>query len=198
MDIDLGSGLRLTLQNLAPIPNDEWSWFASKLTVKQLPRGGLFCEEGLPTEDLGFVEKGLFRIKYKRENGASVTKEFCAEGAFIGAYSSMLAGRVASMTIEAIEDSTVIAATYSDLKSAYARHPCWQQFGRVIAERLYGEREVRERQLLVLTAAERLAVFRQAHKTILHRLSQADIASYLGINPVSLSRIRRLARRNRK
>lgn len=159
--------------------------------MRLLAKGDLLCEEGVRSDDLGFINKGLLRIVYRGRNGEFVTKDFRSEGDFVGAYSALLRKEPAAFSIEALEPCEIVVLPFTDLLTAYTRHPSWQQIGRLIAESLYVEREVRERQLLLLTATERFAAFRRESRPLLARLSQQHIASYLGISPVSLSRLQR-------
>ena len=84
---------------------------------------------------------------------------------------------------------------WSELEALYTRHVCWQIVGRRFAETALLEREARAHELLTLNAAERFAGFCETHRALLPHLRSYDIASYLGITPVSLSRLRARVRR---
>lgn len=75
-------------------------------------------------------------------------------------------------------------------ESLYKRHRCWETLGRKLAEGLYIKKEMKERLLLMNTAEERYLQFLKEFPGLEKRVPQYHIASYLGITPVSLSRIR--------
>jgi len=87
---------------------------------------------------------------------------------------------------------------WSELEALYGRHVCWQTVGRKFAEATLIEREARAHELLTLNAAQRFARFCVSHRELLSELRSYDIASYLGISPVSLSRLRARERARRR
>ena len=103
---------------------------------------------------------------------------------------SSTTGAPSYLSVEALCDSELFTLPWSELNSLYARHTCFQTIGRRLAEVTLLEREARAHELLTLTASERYARFLQTHQALLPELRDYDIASYLGITPVSLSRLR--------
>jgi len=98
------------------------------------------------------------------------------------------------LSVEAVEETRLFVLDWSELEALYARHVCWQIVGRRFAETTLLEREARAHELLTLSATERFERFCASHRALLPRLRNYDIASYLGITPVSLSRLRARAR----
>jgi len=107
----------------------------------------------------------------------------------LGSYATILTGRPTHVNIEAIEDSVVLQFSYSELSKRYERHIGWERLGRKIAERHYISRERREHDFLACNAAQRYETFLEEFPGLEARISQTNIASYLGITPETLSRI---------
>ncbi|MNI08038.1 hypothetical protein D3C73_610620 [compost metagenome] len=110
---------------------------------------------------------------------------------FITSYSSLLQNAPSFFAIQALMDSQLIVIPYSDFQSLFARHICWERLGRIIVEQLFVKKETRERELLLLSAEARYLLFLEKYGQVVKHIPQYHIASYLGITPVALSRIRK-------
>ncbi len=138
----------------------------------------------------GFVLDGMFRQFYTKD-GEERTTYFFFENQFMSAYLSCLTGQASRITIEALSDGTYVSFPYAVLKSLFEQRMAWQKFGRLIAEYLTIGLEERMVSLLLLSPEERYRdPLAGPRKRILERVPQHYIANYLGITPVSLSRIR--------
>ena len=91
----------------------------------------------------------------------------------------------------ALMDSELLVIRFRDFEALFDRHACWERVGRKIAEGMFISKERRERELLMLSAEERYRLFLGRYKHLEKRIPQYQIAAYLGITPVALSRIRR-------
>ncbi len=159
--------------------------------IKNIEKGGHFIYAGDVPDKLAFNLNGLFRYYYVDKKGNDFTKGFFPEGAPISSYSAMIQRRESFFSIEALEDSVISVINYFDWQKLLARHECWKSFLIGMLERGYCIKESREREFLVLDAEERYRIFRQIFPDIEQRVKQHYIASYLGITPVALSRIRK-------
>jgi CRP-like cAMP-binding protein len=182
--------LRRLVQQLAPLPANELAHLESRLTFRRLDRGEFLTEAGQVAAHVGFVVSGLIRKAHVTPRGKPVVRGFAGPGAVVGAYVSLLTGAPSYLSVEALRDSELFVLKWSDLNLLYARHACFQALGRRLAELTLLEREERAHELLTLSAGERYARFRETHHALLPELRSYDIASYLGITPVSLSRLR--------
>lgn len=179
-----------TLRQLADIPGAEWAHFASRLSWLELAPLQALSEAGVVADRLGFVVQGLIRKLHLTERGKRVVRGFGGPGSVVGAYASLLTQQPSHLRVEALEPTSLFVLPWSELDALYARHVCWQIVGRRIAETNLVEREQRAHELLTASATERYRRFCEAHRELLPRLHDYDIASYLGITPVSLSRLR--------
>lgn len=177
------------IRTLAPVPDSELNHLFNLLKPLTIRRGMLFCEVDMPTRTLAFVIQGIFKVYYLTHDGRPFIRIFHSEGSPLADYGALLKGGVAEVTIEAIEDSKVVQIQYSDFVALYERHPSWQELGRKVAEEFMLIREKRERQLLTLDARGRYEEYLEEHRSNLNRIAQQDVASYIGITPVSLSRL---------
>ncbi len=176
------------LKSYSDIPEIEVKELIRGSKIKEYKKGESFVESGEPANLVGFVHRGLFRAFALSAEGQMYIRNFCSQGYFVGSYASAIRGSAADMTIEAIENSLVLTLEYSFLSSFFKRSAQWQEFGRKIAENHYMERELKEYRLLANSALERYEFFINENPHLEGRVSQADIASYIGVAPESLSR----------
>ena len=181
------------LEQLCPVPKKEFTYLQSRLTFSRLERGEFLTKAGEVADRVGFVVSGLFRKVHVTPKGKPIVRGFGGPGAVIGAYVSLLTNSPSYLSVEALRDSELFVLRWSEMNALYARHACFQTIGRRLAELTLLEREAHANDLLTLNAGERYARFRETHRALLPELRSYDIASYLGITPVSLSRIRRRA-----
>ena len=172
-----------------PIPHEEWEALTSLLVRKEIAAGDYFENAGNLASEFCYVEKGLFRSFYRNGNGDEFIKNFAFEGQLLGSFTSLLTAKPSELSIQAIESSIILVLDYKIFLDFFQRHRCWETGARLIAEYVFMESERKEHQLLIYNAAERYDIFIKSHSHILKRIHQYMIAMYLGISPVSLSRI---------
>lgn len=182
--------LTALLRSLADIPDSEMARVLALFRHVELAKGDVFVRAGEVPEQMAFLDSGLMRLYYIREDGEEFTKSFLSEGEIVGAYSALLRSEPSRLWSDALEDSTVLVASYHEYVPIAEGHPCWQVVNRKFAEVLFIKKEQREASLLLDDAETRYRMFLAEYPSLQHRLKQHHIASYLGITPVSLSRIR--------
>lgn len=136
-----------------------------------------------------FVKSGLVRIYYFKD-GIDITESFEFENAFVARAESLFTGKPSKKAIQAIEDTTLIAIDSNKLFKLFDLHPDLERLFRKIIELSYVNTVNRLESLQFYTAEERYANLIKDHSNVLKRVPLKLIASYLGITPVSLSRIR--------
>ncbi|MGN7762500.1 Crp/Fnr family transcriptional regulator [Paenibacillus sp. 22594] len=187
MDIDY-SAIR-DLPQAAQLSDEDWNLFVERTRTKRIPKGVTLIQAGQLVKHAYFCTMGLFRLYYTLQDGREYNVAFTVENDFATSYGAMVMGTPSFFTIEAMEDSAVIEISYDVLKELMDKSRAWERFVYKSVERLYIRKEERERELLYLTAKERYDVFLVKYPGLGHRIPQYHIASYLGITPVSLSRI---------
>lgn len=174
---------------IAGIPRIEFDELEKFISAREFPKSAYFVKVGDLSRNVGFVLRGGFTVSYVNSEGDSLIRNFCIAGMPLGSYGTILSNQPTHVNIEAFEPSTVAVLDYDKLSSFYDRHSSWERFGRKIAEQHYMTRERREYQLLSLSAKERYEAFLNEFPGLDERVTQACIAAYIGISPVSLSRI---------
>lgn len=184
-----------SLRALADVPDAELAKLGALFRTAALRRGAHLIRAGEMPGQLAFVEAGLLRLYYLDAEGREFTKSFCAEGEVVAAYSALLLSQPSRLSIEALEDTRLLVADYQDYEALSAGHPCWAAVNQRRAEALFIKKEQREAALLLDDAETRYRQFLADHPGLEARVRQHHIASYLGITPVALSRIRARLRR---
>lgn len=180
---------------LAPLPDAEWEHFKQTIQIANLVTGQKFISAGDQVDKVAFVIQGLLKSSYITLEGDEYIQSFSAENTYAMPFTDYLSGSTRSqITITALEPTTIIESSFLDYPKLLTRHWTWQQIGRILAERGYMQRERRQFQLLTMQADARLEAFIKEFPGLSSRVSQKDLAAYLGITPVSLSRVR--AQRN--
>ncbi|MFW5717878.1 MAG: HXXEE domain-containing protein, partial [Spirochaetota bacterium] len=127
---------------------------------------------------------------YTDDSGKEVNKHFCLEGSVAIAYGPFLRREESEISIQALEDSKLLVIDYQTYTDLLDDHVFWQTAARRMAELIFTLAHKRERELMLLDARERYRRFVCDIPNLLNRVSQYHIASYLGVAPESLSRIR--------
>jgi CRP-like cAMP-binding protein len=173
------------------LPDGEWQRFISIIKPLRLKKRQYFIDIGQVPDKMCFIVSGLFRVYCLTEDGDEKIMAFRDEYHFLTAFSAFLEGQPSWYAIQAMEESGLISLTLADYNDLMERHSCWNTLTRRYVERLFIEKEKREREFLSEDAAARYLAFRKTHPGLEYRIPQYQVASYLGITPVALSRIRR-------
>jgi len=181
--------LRNTIDQLVRITDDDWELLVPHLSFCHLNKGEYWINEGTKEHQIGFVLSGNMRHFYT-DDGEEKTTYFYFENHLVSSYFSALTGQPSKLTIEALTNCQLLIFPYKVLMTLYDRSHLWERFGRKLAEYLVLGLEDRMAGLLILTPEQRYLQLLQENKRIIERIPQHLIANYLGITPVSLSRIR--------
>lgn len=173
---------------LADIPTDDLNRMIAKFTPLTLEKDAHFLLAGDVPTRIGFLVSGLMRMYYVDLDGNEYTKSIIPAGDFITSHSALILREPSPLYIRAEQPSQILVLSYEDYEQLDAPH--WQIVRRKLVERLYIKKEKRERQLLLDDATTRYLTFLEEFPDLEDQIQQYHIASYLGITPVSLSRIR--------
>jgi CRP-like cAMP-binding protein len=182
--------LRKQIEKFVPLNDADWALLLPHLNLKTIKKNTLFSKEGKVGKDIGFVLEGSLRHFYNKD-GEEKTTYFYFENSFVCDYISCISHQPGKLSIEALSDCQLIVFPYAALEILYTKSHQWERFGRLVAEYLANGLEDRMVGLLMLSPEERYIQLLQSNKQkILERIPQHLVANYLGITPVSLSRIR--------
>lgn len=182
-------GVLKHLNSICNIPDEEWGKVVNSFYVKKIAKNDYFARCGETATEIGFVFSGVLRIFLQFENGQEFTRDFKTSGTLVASYSSLIRGTPSVIEIQACSDTTLVVLPYKVLQELYQKHICWQELGRIIAEQKFLEMEQREIELATLDLVQKYDIFRRRFPEVLDVVPQRVIASYLGVSPVSLSRV---------
>lgn len=191
MEIPENYGFTKLIESVTNLTSLQKEKFQKLISVRQVNKGTNFICTGQSPRKIAFVSKGLFRYYYTSEDGIEYTKGFFDENAVLSAYDAILEDKPSYFTIEALEDSVIESVPYDPFLKLFSEDPCWNEFLVALLQKGYLAKVTRERELLLFDAAERYQTFLESYPDLEKRVKQSIIASYLGIAPESLSRIRR-------
>ena len=172
------------------LTESDWEIFASKLTRQQFEKKEMLLKIGETENYLSFVEKGIVRFYIPKDEG-DFTFGFVFKGSFVSAYDSFLTQSPSGYVVETITDTVLWRLTYGDLLKIYDESKIGNLIGRKASEDLFLKKSRRELSLLQETAEERYLNLFTERPELLRQIPLKFIASYIGITPQALSRIRR-------
>jgi CRP-like cAMP-binding protein len=181
--------MRGAFDALVPIPDEQWAEVERRVRCVEVPKGEILLRQGEPVDWLGFLEHGLLR-SFELVGEREVNLGFECEGGYVGAYAAYVQRAASPIGIEALEESRLVRFERAALDALLAGHACWRElFGRVseleLVRRLESERVARTR-----SAEERYVELERGGSFLVRRVPLYHLASYLGVAPETLSRIR--------
>ncbi|GAA4405155.1 Crp/Fnr family transcriptional regulator [Nibrella viscosa] len=182
--------LRSYIEAVAPIQEVTWNVVAELFRPQRLVKNEYFALAGRVEHTAAYVAEGILRAFYRDADGLEYTKTFFMADDFVGAFSSLVTGQTNQIYIQALSDCELFIADYPALTRLYDTHPDWERFARKLAEGYFVFKEQRELELALLNADERYLRFRAEYPGLEQHIAQYHVASYLGITPTQLSRIR--------
>lgn len=172
------------------LPPEVWQTLEDRMTVRQIKKNEFLVKAGEICRHVSFVNHGLLRLYYLSE-GKEVSTGFIGSNEYVSEYSSFLTQSPAAMSIDALEDTEVVNLSYSDMQIGYKHFAFFERFGRKIAEKLFISLTAQITRLLTMTPEQRYQYVVENEPNILQQVPQYMIASYIGITPEHLSRIRK-------
>jgi CRP-like cAMP-binding protein len=183
--------IKQVLSQLVSPPDPELDEFFKLFQIRSIEKGAYFVRAGDRSTELAFVNAGLLRFFYQTTDGKEFNKSFVAENQFTAAYSAFLTDMPTRFSIQALEECHLLICDLHMVVNMFDRHDCWERLGRILAEQLFIKKEAREAEFLLDDAETRYRNFQKQYPGLEGRVAQYHVASYLGITPVALSRIRK-------
>ncbi|HKY93490.1 MAG TPA: Crp/Fnr family transcriptional regulator [Nevskiaceae bacterium] len=171
----------------------QFSELADLVSERPCRRGDRLLEAGQQALITGVVVEGVLGEFYESPDGARKAKWLAGPGQVFGSLEDLVRVGPARAAIEALTNAVVLQLPYADLRALAVRDLAWARFFVSMMEDLYRRKSEREFTLLMLRAHERYAWFRRQYGPLEDQLAQEVIASYLGVTPVHLSRVRKAA-----
>lgn len=179
------------LSLLPELEDREWKNFEQKLEVHTFKKGQLITKAGEVENYVFYVRKGSARI-FSEVNEREFTSHFFFENDYLSEYESFISRSPAACSIDALEDNTVLlGVNYDNLQALYNSHKIYEKAGRLVAESLFMSLAARTSSFLTQDPESRYLTLLKKDPHVQQRVPLYMIASYLGITPEALSRIRR-------
>lgn len=169
----------------------DWNETLSRFEPETIPTKSLFLETGKVATRLGYLRTGLMRSYFYDDQANDITTHFFKQGTVVISMKSFNDQVPSRENIIAMEDCELDVITYLQMQELMEAVPAWRQIAKDTDELKFNDLMNRSIQLQTLSASERYQLFVRKHPDILQRVALRHIASYLGIDIATLSRIRR-------
>jgi CRP-like cAMP-binding protein len=178
-----------TLKQLTGFTDMELDMVLKKFETKSIKKKTSLLKAGSKAKEVYFVLKGCIRLFYEKD-GEDISAYFFTENMFAGAYDSFISQKPSRHAIETLEDCRVLAISYKAFHQLLNEFPKMNELVRkVLEERFVSLHELFTSQILD-SPEERYLNLLKERPELLNRIPQHHIATFLGVTPVSLSRIR--------
>jgi CRP-like cAMP-binding protein len=178
-------------EKIFPLNMQERQEIRSRFTERNVKRRGMILQQGDVCKHFTFVVKGCFKMYVVDMAGKEHNLQFALENEWITDLYSFYEAKLSNVYIEAMEPSLVLQIKHDDLLELYIMYHKFDRNFRIIVERKYIELQNRILQNISLTANIRYINFIEDHPQLAQRLPGSQIASYLGITPEFLSKVRK-------
>ena len=164
---------------------------ATKLFVPiETAKGQLLVEAGEIAKHLYFINSGFVRVYYLHD-GAEVTNHINCPPGFITSLNSFITETKSHEFVACITNCSLLRITKKELDTLYSHSQRWAEIGRVVYEQSLAYNEQRTKDIITLSADQRYLKLMTEHPDIIQHVPLQYIASFIGIKPESLSRIRK-------
>jgi len=179
------------ISQIIELTTDEKTIVEKAFKLIEISKGELWVKEGKICDQVAFVQIGKLRVFYNDDSGNEVTCYFVTEDNFISSFTSFLTNTPTTENISAIEDGILRVISKTELEKLSVEIPKIQIFRRIIAENLFITMEKRIAMLQSQTANERYERMIKENPDIILSVPLQYTASFLGITPQHLSRLRK-------
>lgn len=173
------------------LTREEEAYFISILTYKEIPKKTTLLAEGQACNQLSYVHSGALRSYCLDESGKESTIMFAMADWWLTDMYCFLNEKPSMTFIETLEDSVVFSISKTSFDQLFNAIPSFERFFRILMQNAYTREQLRTIENLTLKAEERYYRFLNKYPQMAEKLTQKQIASYLGITPEFLSGIRK-------
>lgn len=179
------------IEKYVSLSNSEKDLLSDFFVYREIPRNHTIIQYGDVVKEWYFLIKGCVRFYYIKENGEEATGFFFTENMFFTSFESFLTGEPSIQVFESLEACELLVLNRHRVEELYKLIPAIQEFtNKVLQERFINAQRVLA-SYIIYNAEDRYLQMLKSNPSILNRVPQHTLATYLGITPVSLSRIRK-------
>jgi len=180
------------IKTIADVNEKDWLIFSSYLKKRAFLKKSTFLNIGQIENYISFIEEGEVRLFLPKEDEEKeVTFGFSFQGEFISAYDSFLTQSPSLYQLETLSNTTLWSINYNDLQEVYKTTEIGNTIGRSISEKLFLLKSKREQSLLNETPEQLYLNLFKERPNLIKQIPLKYIASYIGVTPQALSRIRK-------
>jgi len=173
-----------------PLSDEELHAIVKRMDVREYVKGAYLCRDGDPVGDTFFVLAGLVR-EYKLARSEEISTNFYMEGRWIILPETQGPAGEPGISLQCLEDTSLVVGNEEKGQKLFESFPSLERIARRIMEDHFSAQQQRLRIYQTHTPQERFTALLEEQPELFQRVSQAQIASYIGIRPESLSRIRK-------
>jgi CRP/FNR family transcriptional regulator, anaerobic regulatory protein len=179
-----------SIQSLVPLKSEEEQAFLKILEVREFKKKEFLLQEGKICKKVSFINSGCMRLFYTAE-GIENTIQFFFGNSWYTDYASFLTGQPTAENMQALETCEVVQFKKEDLYKLFNQYPIFDRVGRVMAENAFLSLSQLNKMLTTEEPQQRYLNLIKQRPDVVEKIPQHYIASYLGVKPESLSRIRK-------
>ena len=183
---------------LIPLNEEEKKLVIEKFHPRLFRKRQYVLQEGDVCTQFNFVVRGCLRTYKIDEKGNTHILQFATENYWINDLGSFHGIKPSALNIDALEDTVVLQISRDDLVSLYIKAPKFDRIFRVLVENAFVRLQERLLQNISSTAEERYQSFLELYPHLTNRLSQVQIAAFIGVTPEFLSRLRNIRSKTSK
>lgn len=175
---------------MVPLTESDRNLIRALFTPGTYPKHTLLVNEGQTARQLYFTQSGFVRV-FSQTDGVDITSHLNCPPGFVTSFTSFINQTPSPDYVECVTDAELLGITRPNLDRLYTQSPNLAEFGRLIYEQSLAYNEQRTKDLVTLTAEQRYLKLLKTYPAIVQNVPLQYIASFIGIKPESLSRIRR-------
>ncbi len=178
-----------SIKQITGLTESELGIVLSRFDKKDIKKKSIILKADSIAKEVYIILKGCMRLYYEKE-GVDISAYFFTENMFAGAYDSFIAQKPSRHFIETLEDCEVLAISYKAFQELFVAFPKMNEFVRKIIDQRFVSLHELFTSYILDSPEERYLHLLKERPDLLNRIPQHQIATFLGITPVSLSRIR--------
>lgn len=175
---------------ILPLSQEEIDGIVATLAIRKFPKGTILLKEGDISAEAYFVLDGCVR-QYFLINGEEKTNNFFTEEQWVISMQSMTYSAPSKHFLECVEECTLVVGNREKEEQLYVKFPKLETVSRKVMEKVFAEQQELSGSYFTDTPEERYLNIMRTRPELLQRVPQYIIASYVGVKPESLSRIRK-------
>lgn len=179
------------IEKIIPLNEEARRALSDKAIVKKIRRRQYLLQEGDICRHYNFVLNGCLRMYLVDSKGSEHVLQFATENGWIADIGSLHLDQPSRFNIDALEPAEMLRISKEDLIDLYVKHPAFDRYFRVLTENAFIGMQHRVLQNISTTAEERYLLFLEKYPHLFNRIPLVQIASFIGVTPEFLSKIRR-------